>query len=567
MSLYQQSSWHHPSQQKDGLSVTPPRRLELVPERTTDLEIYAAEKESGTQEQLLWYQNLYEHIPSVYITLDNTGKITSINQFGTESLGYTASELQQKPISCLFHDSEKERLTDAIFRLIQSNTLEKISNQVSNWEFYLNCPNSKIIWVKLVARILPGRNENPVILVVFEDITTSKQAEEALRESEELFHNMADTAPVMLWMSSPDGMRNFFNQYWLDFTGRPQELEQGEGWTEGIYPDDKYFCLNTYYQALLKRQKFQMEYRLRRADGEYRWILDIGVPRFTKCGNFAGYIGCCVDITEHKLAAVSLQQKERAAQAQLKEIESLNHLKDEFLSTVSHELRTPLTNMKMAIQMLGIALNQEQDFLSEMDKPQSQRSKAARYFQILNNECEREINLINNFLDLQRLDTSIRPLVLETIPIKEWLSRVVDLFKARSRSIQQNIHINIGSNVLSLLSDPFSLERIIVELLTNACKFSPNEAEIVIDVVFKNHNMEFQVTNFGVVIPAEEIPRIFEKFYRIPSNDPWRQGGTGLGLALVQKLTKYLGGNIIVESEENKTIFTLVLPLRNEVPA
>jgi PAS domain S-box-containing protein len=561
MSLNQQSDWHHCSQHQDGLSVTPLRRLELVPERTTDLEIYGVEQESSTQEQLLWYQSLYEHIPSVYITLNNIGKIISINQFGAESLGYAVSDLQQKPIYCLFHDSEKQRLEEAIFSLIQANTLDKISN----WEFRLNCPNSKILWVQLVAQILPGRNKNPVILMVFEDITTRKETEEALRESEERFHCIADTAPIMLWMSNSDGLCHFFNQYWLDFTGRSQELEQGEGWTEGIYPEDKDFCLNTYYRALLRRQKFQIEYRLRRADGEYRWVLDIGVPRFTPNGNLAGYIGCCIDITEHKLAAVSLQQKEQAAQAQLKEIESLNHLKDEFLSTVSHELRTPLTNMKMAIQMLGIALNQEQDFLSEMDKPQYQRSKAARYFQILNNECEREINLINNFLDLQRLDTSIRPLVLETIPVKEWVSRVVDLFKARSRNIRQNIHINIASDVLSLLSDPFSLERILVELLTNACKFSPIEAEIVIHVSLKNHNMEFQITNFGVEIPAQEIPRIFDKFYRIPSNDPWRQGGTGLGLALVQKLTKYLGGSIKVESEENKTSFTLVLPLRNYV--
>ncbi len=568
MSLNQQSSWHHSSQHQDGLSITPLRRLELVPERTTDLEIYAVEQQSSTQEQLLWYKSLYEHIPSVYITLDNTGEITSINQFGAESLGYAVSDLQQKPIYCLFCDSEKQRLEDAIFSLIQANNLDKVSlDKISNWEFRLNCPNSKILWVQLVARILPGRNKIPVILMVLEDITTRKEAEEALRESEERFHSIADTAPIMLWMSNPEGLFHFFNQYWLDFTGRSQELEQGEGWTEGVYPEDKDFCLNTYYKALLRRQKFQMEYRLRRADGEYRWILDIGVPRFTPNGNLAGYIGCGIDITEHKLAAVSLQQKEQAAQAQLKEIESLNHLKDEFLSTVSHELRTPLTNMKMAIQMLGIALNQEQDFLSEMDKPQSQRSKAARYFQILNNECEREINLINNFLDLQRLDTSIRPLVLETIPVKEWVSRVVDLFKARSRNIQQNIHINIASDVLSLLSDPFSLERILVELLTNACKFSPIEAEIVIDVSFKNHSVEFQMTNFGVEIPAEEIPRIFDKFYRIPSNDPWRQGGTGLGLALVQKLTKYLGGYIKVESEENKTSFTLVLPLRNDVSA
>ncbi|PMB08612.1 PAS domain-containing sensor histidine kinase, partial [Fischerella thermalis CCMEE 5282] len=237
-------------------------------------------------------------------------------------------------------------------------------------------------------------------------------------------------------------------------------------------------------------------------------------------------------------------------------------LKDEFLSTVSHELRTPLTNMKMAIQMLGIALNQEQNLLLEMAKPHAQRSKVARYFQILNNECDREINLINNFLDLQRLDTTAKPLVLETIQVQEWLERVVELFQARNRnSSLHNLQLRIADNLPSFICDQFSLERILIELLTNACKFSPPGAEIIITAQSKANFMQIQVSNDGAEIPISELPRIFEKFYRIPSNDPWKQGGTGLGLALVQKLIKYMGGTIKVESGSNLTCFTIQLPL------
>ncbi|MCV3213786.1 ATP-binding protein [Plectonema radiosum NIES-515] len=178
-------------------------------------------------------------------------------------------------------------------------------------------------------------------------------------------------------------------------------------------------------------------------------------------------------------------------------------------------------NMKMAIQMLGISLNKEQNFLLEMEKPQTERSKAACYFQILDNECDRQINLINNFLDLQKLDTNPKPLVLETIQVQQFL----------------------------------------IELLTNACKFSPPEAHITLSAQLKSKEIQFQVINTGVEIPTTEIPLIFHKFYRIPTKDPWKQGGTRLGLALVQKLTLSLGCTIEVESQSNRTCFTILLPL------
>ena len=115
-----------------------------------------------------------------------------------------------------------------------------------------------------------------------------------------------------------------------------------------------------------------------------------------------------------------------------------------------------------------------------------------------------------------------------------------------------------------MVCDPFSLERILVELLTNACKFSPPEEDIIVDVKMKSENILFQVINTGVEIHKSELPRIFDKFYRIPSYDPWKQGGTGLGLALVQKLTKHLGGVITVESGLLRTCFSVELPVESE---
>jgi PAS domain S-box-containing protein len=137
--------------------------------------------------------------------------------------------------------------------------------------------------------------------IIIRDVTESRRAQEAIRESEERFRLVANTAPVLIWMSGPDKLRNYFNQPWLGFTGRSIEAELGNGWTEGVHPEDLKIFLDTYIRTFGRRESFEMQYRLRRYDGEYRWISDFGVPRFNPDGSFAGYIGSCLDVTERKM--------------------------------------------------------------------------------------------------------------------------------------------------------------------------------------------------------------------------------------------------------------------------
>lgn len=272
--------------------------------------------------------------------------------------------------------------------------------------------------------------------------------------------------------------------------------------------------------------------------------------------------------------AIALRQSRlyQAAQAQVTELERLNRLKDDFLSTVSHELRTPMANIKMAIQMLEVMQARTEASNSQLDLSTN------RYFTILKTECQREISLINDLLDLTRLDAGDEPLNLSTIDLQIWIPHVLEPFEHRVINQRQQLHIFIPTTLPPITTDLSYLERVLTELLNNACKYTPPEEQIKVTVEARSAerlgtkrtncaettiltSYFITVSNSGVEIPPAELDRIFDKFYRIPNNDPWKHGGTGLGLALVKRLIDKLNGTIEVRSQHNQTSFIIQLPL------
>ncbi|MEM9153427.1 MAG: GAF domain-containing protein [Cyanobacteria bacterium P01_F01_bin.33] len=268
-----------------------------------------------------------------------------------------------------------------------------------------------------------------------------------------------------------------------------------------------------------------------------------------------------LQVANHCAIAIRQARLYQAAEAQVRELERLNGLKDDFVSTVSHELRTPITSIRLAIQMLGIHLDRELDLAAELAKPPAKHNPTARYFRILQQECDREIKLIDNLLDFQRLEDNRNPPVAEPIDIANWLPRVVAPFCDCASNRQQTLTIECSQSLPKFTSDPSYLERILSELLANACKYTPAGERIAAIAFLEGNSMHLKITNTGILIPPDELPHIFEKFYRIPTNDPWLQGGTGLGLALVHKLVHHLGGEVSVESTPELTQFDVVLPL------
>lgn len=226
-----------------------------------------------------------------------------VSQHVEKMLGYTVEEWMSEPRFWLKIIPEEEREET----LRQHDEILE-SGREGVVQFRWITKDGRLLWVEGHLSVILDGNNTPVGLrgITF-DISDRKQAESSLRESEARFRMMANTAPMMVWMSSDDKLRTFFNRSWLEFTGRSLELDLGEGWVESVHAEDAEKCLHTYTTAFALRESFRMEYRLRRFDGQYRWIFDEGAPRYKPDGSFAGYIGSCLDFTERKAAEEGLR--------------------------------------------------------------------------------------------------------------------------------------------------------------------------------------------------------------------------------------------------------------------
>lgn len=237
-----------------------------------------------------------------------------LNDWLCEFLGYSRDELHGKTFIDITHPDDRELSLTAARMLL--------AGEISSWSSekrYIR-KSGDTAWARVFTSLVRDQHKQALYFVtIIEDIAQRKHAQEKLRESEERFRNMADAAPVMIWVSGPDKGCIFFNKVWLDFTGRTMEQELGNGWSEGVHPDDRDGCLTIYSSSFEARRSFRLEYRLRRVDGEYRWLLDNGVPRFARDGGFEGYIGSCIDITERKneegLREELQRERERLAEA------------------------------------------------------------------------------------------------------------------------------------------------------------------------------------------------------------------------------------------------------------
>jgi PAS domain S-box-containing protein len=381
------------------------------------------------------------------------------------------------------------------------------------------------------------------------EIQERQQVEEALRQAEERYRLLFESNPQPMWVFDLETLRFLAVNEAAVLQYGYSRAEFAEMKITDIRPQEDLQEFQKWRQknAYLVKVTTSGPWRHRKKDGT---LIQVEIIANTiQFLDRPAKVVLANDITERQRAESLRLAQERTQQLeiQMEELQRLSRLKDDFLSTVSHELRTPMSNMKLAIHMLR----------QSTEKPEQRQ----RYLNILQEECSRETDLINNLLDLQRLEAKALSSVIEKIDIHAWLPKQLVPFLERAEQRQQTLIWEIEETLESLTTDRRSLERIVAELVNNACKYTNPEGSIHVQAALtKDEHLQLAFRNSGPQIPPEELPRIFEKFYRIPSTDPWKQGGTGLGLALVQKLVEQLHGHIVVRSFPEYTEFVVTLP-------
>ena len=230
-------------------------------------------------------EELVEQSPEAVAILSVDGRVVRISKEFTRMFGYEPEEVLGRFINDLI-------VPETLVESAREGTGQLQHGQRVEVETIRRRKDGNDLNVFLLAvPLTTASGEHVAHYAIYRDITERKRAEERLLESEARFRAMADTAPVMIWTTGTDGLCNYFSKPWLEFTGRTIEQEVGTGWIQGVHPDDVQCCLDAYWPAFHAKKPFRVEYRLRRADGEYRWVIESGVPRFTGVGEFAGYIG------------------------------------------------------------------------------------------------------------------------------------------------------------------------------------------------------------------------------------------------------------------------------------
>jgi PAS domain S-box-containing protein len=331
----------------------------------------------------------------------------------------------------------------------------------------------------------------------------------------------------------------------LKFTGRSLEQEIGNGWTEGVHPDDFDRCLTTYITAFDKREAFEMEYRLRHASGEYRWLLDMGTPNYNSNREFIGYIGHCFDISERKQAEQELiKAKEKA--------EESDRLKSAFLANMSHEIRTPMNGI------LGFA-----ELLKE---PKLTSEEQQEYISIIQKSGDRMLNTINDIVSISKIESGQMEVFISETNINEQVEYVYTFFKpeVEQKKIRFSFKTTMPAKEAVIKTDREKVYGILTNLVKNAVKFT-NTGFIEFGYEKKGEFLEFFVKDTGIGIPKDRQEAIFDRFVQVDNRHARAFQGSGLGLSISKAYVEMLGGKIRVESEEEKgTVFYFTIPYNPE---
>jgi two-component system, LuxR family, sensor kinase FixL len=355
-------------------------------------------------------------------------------------------------------------------------------------------------------------------------IEQKQGVERSLRESERRFRSMADSAPVLIWMAGTDRVREFFNRGWLEFTGHTLEQECRNGWEQGVHPEDLPHCLAARDSSLQTRVPYEAEYRLRRHDGDYRWILDKGVPRYAPNGAFLGYIGTALDITDRKRGEEATRNLAHATRLAVV---------GELTAMIAHEVNQPLCAILSNAEAAETLLTLKEPPLPEVGR-------------ILAEICKEDLRASEVIRRIRGLVRN-RDIQLQPLDLNETASGVLELVASDAKRRRVQLRSELATGLPLVSADRTYIEQVLLNLIVNAMDAMQNTPEAARELTVQTRRngddtVEVGVSDRGGGIPPDQMSRIFESFFTT------KPDGMGLGLSMARSIIEAHRGRIWAET-------------------
>ncbi len=388
-------------------------------------------------------------------------------------------------------------------------------------EYRIRAADGRYLWVwdhAVIVRDSEGNALRVVGNVI--DITARRMAEAAVRESEERFRNMADHSPGMVWLSDPDGSLTFLSEAWYLLTGQTPVTALGAGWLEAVHADERAVTRDILRAAAAKRIPYRFDFRVLDRDGGQRWVFLAATPRFAADRSFLGYVGSMIDITDRKNMEEELREADQR--------------KDEFLAMLGHELRNPLAPIRSAAAIMSHM---------SIDDPKFTWAR-----EVIERQVAHMTRLIDDLLDVARITRRTVQLRQERVDLARLVRDAIEVSRPLIEDRNHELEIALPEEPIWLRADPARLEQVLANLLNNAAKYTEPGGRIRLAAALQAEEVEITVTDSGVGIDAELLPRIFDLFTQDKQSIDRSEGGLGIGLTLVKALVELHGGVVEARS-------------------
>ncbi|TVP61674.1 MAG: PAS domain S-box protein [Nodularia sp. (in: Bacteria)] len=474
---------------------------------------------------------------------DFSGGIYEANNAFLEMFGYTRGELEAGKIHW-------DEMTPPDYQNLDQQKIQELQTSGVCNPFekeYLRKDGTRVP-VLLGLALIEGREKEGYSVCFVLDLTKRKQAETALRESEERYRYLSNVIPQLVWICNIAGEYDHVNQRWCEFTGQRIEEAMGVGWTKVIHPDDIPVAIQAWMNALQTGEPYEQEIRYRKFDGSYRWHLARGVPIKNEQGQITKWFGTSTDIDHRKQLEAERDQLLQLEQSARGAAEKANQTKDEFVAMVSHDLRSPLN------AILGWA--------KLLRTRQLDPDTVTNALETIERNAQSQSKLLEDLLNMSRilrgqLQLEVRPVKLVSI-IKESVGTAYPSANAK------DIHLEsiIDESIPPIVGDANRLLQVLGNLLSNAIKFTPSGGRVEVRLVKSGESsVLIQVSDTGLGIKPEFLPYVFERYRQADCTS--KHSGLGLGLAIVRHLVELHGGTIQAHSrgEGLGSTFTIKLPV------